>query len=93
MGKIWFYITKCEGFLLLGNESLHQSNQSGPESILHIPENARKIDKHSLLLRTFFDPTSPSQKEVRRTYLLVVPTKSTSYHTFMSVQFFLVSNV
>lgn len=82
--SIPFYITRGDGFLLLGNEILHSSYLEGPRNILRIPPNVRGISKRELLLPTFFEQISTDDPDAGRTYLLVVPSKAASFQSFVS---------
>lgn len=47
-----FYITRGDGFLLLGSEILHQSDLYGPSNEIRIPTGVRDISDEEVLLPT-----------------------------------------
>jgi len=84
--KIPFYITRGDGVLLLGNEILHKSYQLGPENLLVIPPGVQGISRKELSFTTYCEPTSSSDPEAVRTYLFVVPSKTSSFKSYFSAQ-------
>lgn len=90
--QIPFYLTRGDGFLLLGNEILHSSYQNGPENVLHIPSGVCGLSSHDLEFQTYFEPLCDEDPNAGRTYLLVIPAKLPSFRSFLSPQTSLVSS-
>lgn len=65
---ISFYFTPGDGFLWLGNNVLHKSDQMGKDNVLRIPKGP-----DDLILPTY---TKNGSDGSLRTYLFVVPTKT-----------------
>lgn len=78
------YITNGEGFLLIGNEIVHQSYNLGPKNLLIVPPNVREISSNELTFATYNENLFDSDKEIVRTYLHVVPTKTSSFKSYFS---------
>ena len=91
--KIPFYVTRGDGFLLLGNEILHCSYQLGLENILVVPKGVRDLSSRRLTFKTYTEPTMSSDRDAVRTFLLVVPSKTSSFATFFSAEVSFASRV
>lgn len=78
------YITRGSGFILLGNESLHLSYQTGPENILRIPSGVGRIFPQQLFLRTYFEAKSSHRSDAGRTYLFVLTLKVSAFSTLLT---------
>ena len=91
--KIPFYVTRGDGFLLLGNEIFHRSYQPGPENLLVIPKGVRDLSSRRLTFKTYTEPTMSSDRDAVRTFLLVVLSKTSSFSTFFSAEVSFASSV
>ena len=90
--KIPFYLTLGNGFLLLGNEILHQSRLLGPADLLVIPAGVRGISRTELSLQTYSEPVSLDDKDSRITYLFIVPSKTSTFKSYFATYRTLFSN-
>ena len=82
--KIPFHVTPGDGPILLGNEILHKSRILGPENLLVIPPGVRALSSREVSLQTYSESISTVDSDAVRTYLLVVPAKTSSLQTFTS---------
>lgn len=81
---ILFYITNGDGFLLFGNEIIHQAYNLGPKNTPVIRPNVREVSEKESTFATHNEWPTESDREVVRTYLLVVPTKTSTFKTYFS---------
>ena len=72
---IYFYVTKSDGILLLGNDFLSNSNILGSDNILVYFSEGKEVFERVLPTYTTSD---------LRTYLHVVPSQTESFETFFS---------
>ena len=86
--KIPFYVTRGDGFLIL-----HRSYQLGPENLLFIPKGVRDHSFKRLTFKTYTEPTVSSDRDAVRTFLLAVPSKTSSFATFFSAEVSFASSV
>lgn len=75
--RIQFQITNGNGFILLGNETLHKAHQIAPDNIIVIPKRVGNLSYKRLSLPTESDPSSPGDPDSIRTYFSVVSSKIT----------------
>ena len=77
-GSLKFYITKGSDPLLLGNHVISKSNLLGSENLIDIPPKALGSSSKRLILPTY---TVGEDLEVR-TYLHIVPSRSSEFSTY-----------
>lgn len=87
-----FCFTRGDSFFSLRKEILYKSYQMVPESLLRIVAGIRNTSKQDLELQAYFDPTSASDPETGRAYLLMVQSKVFSFKSILSTTAFLVTN-
>ena len=78
------YLIPGNGFLLLGNEILHQSCLLGPENPLVIPAGVRGISRKESTLQTYCTPFSLEDKDARRTYIFIVLSKTSTLNAYFA---------
>ena len=80
--KIPIFITRGSGMILLKNEICSESKLIGPEDRMIIPTGVKDISYHDVSLTTYTEKIGPRQAEGKRTYLLVVPSKTASFTAY-----------
>lgn len=91
-GSIQFYITRGDGFLLLGNKMLYKIYEVRLEGFVKITSGYLSICHRELHFQTCFEPTSDTNSETARTNILVAPSKFPSFKSLFSICKSLLSN-
>lgn len=79
--QITFYITHGDGLILLGNETISNSELLGTKDHLVIPPNVNNLSDTETILETYTDGEADS----KRTYIFVFPSKTKALRSYFGL--------